>query len=422
MARFRNLIIMIMTVTLMALTAVTGWSRAVTEVSHPDFRTLRIYASEAGELGDPVVMLDGGELTVEFDELSSERRYMRYSLTHCNADWQPSGLVESEYLEGFNEGTIDDYDFSRATTVQYIHYRFTLPNEQVRFTVSGNYILRVYDEENPGETLLEARFRVVERKVQLKDAQVTSRTDVDYNDRHQQLAFTIEADDLAVRDPFNDFTVIVTQNNCPSTAVTIPHPLSVSGRGLVYEHLPQLVFPAGNEYRRFETVTLRMPGMNVAGTEFHAPYYHALVGPDEPRADRPYLYDSTQHGRYVVRDRETDRPETEADYVVTHFSLRSGPVDNALVYVEGDLTSRSPAGRATMEYNSLTGCYETALLLKQGSYNYRYLIDDGEGNLSPSAIEGDFYNTTNEYQVAVYYRLPGDRYDRLVGYFILNSF
>ena len=420
MARFRNYILPV--ITFMTLAVMNGWSRPVPDSSTADIRSLKVYSSHAGELGDAVVLLDGGELTVEFDELSSERRYMRYSLTHCNADWKPSGLVESEYLDGFNEGTVDDFEFSRATTVQYIHYRFTLPNEQVRFTVSGNYILKIYDESDPEETLIETRFKVVEQNVKLKESFVTSRTDVDYNDRHQQLSFTIEPFDLPSRDPFNDFTVTVTQNNSPSTTVTVPHPLSVSGLGMVYDHLPQLIFPAGNEYRRFETVSTRMSGMNVAGVEYHGPYYHAWVGPDVPRAGGPYLYDSTQHGRYLVRERDSDRSDTEADYLVTHFTLQSDPIAGADVYIEGDLTSRSPAGRATMEYNPETGCYETALLLKQGSYNYRYLVNDSKGIISPAAIEGDFYNTTNEYQVAVYYRLPGDRYDRLVGYFVLNSF
>ena len=405
----------------MAVAVLWGRGHVTSVTMHPDFRSLRVYDSRVGELGDPVVMLGEGELTVEFDELASDRRYMRYSLTHCNVDWIPSGLVESEYLDGFNEGTIEDYEFSRATTVQYIHYRITLPNDQVRFTVSGNYILRVYDESDPSETLLEARFMVVEPRMTMKEGSVSSRTDVDYNDRHQQLAFTLEADDLQVRDPFNDFTVIITQNNSPSTAVKLSHPLSLRGAGLVYEHLPELIFPAGNEYRRFETVSTRTTGMNIAATEYHGPYYHSWVGPDVPRAEGPYLYDSTQHGRYVIRERDSDRPATDADYVVTHFTLECDRIHGAGVYVEGDLTSRSKLGRATMDYNPETGCYETALLLKQGSYNYRYLVDDPDGKLSPAAVEGDFYNTTNEYQVAVYYRLPGDRYDRLVGYFILNS-
>ena len=149
MARFRNYILPV--ITFMTLAVMNGWSRPVPDSSTADIRSLKVYSSPAGELGDAVVLLDGGELTVEFDELSSERRYMRYSLTHCNADWKPSGLVESEYLDGFNEGTVDDFEFSRATTVQYIHYRFTLPNEQVRFTVSGNYILKIYDESDPEE-------------------------------------------------------------------------------------------------------------------------------------------------------------------------------------------------------------------------------------------------------------------------------
>lgn len=394
----------------------------MTGVMQPRFASLQVYAGDS-PLQDPVIMLGEGDgvLTIEFDEIADEVRYMRYSLTHCDAAWQPSGLVYSEYLEGFNEGTVDEWEFSRATTVHYIHYTIHLPNAGMRMTLSGNYLLQVYDEADPDDILLQARFMVTEQAVDIA-ASVTSHTDVDYNDRHQQLSLAIDPSRLRVHDPFNDFKVVVTQNGRPGDARTLDHPLRMQGRLMVYEHLPELIFPGGNEYRRFENTSTRVPGMRVDEVSYHGPYYHAWVTVDEPRAGTPYLYDSTQHGRYMIREYNSTRSDTEADYVMTHFTLAADPLPDADVYLDGDFVYRRLDDRARMEYNPANRAYETSMMLKQGAYNYRYLVvPRGTRRGLTAPIEGDYYNTVNEYTVAVYYRLPGDRYDRLAGYQSLLS-
>ncbi|MDE6832009.1 MAG: DUF5103 domain-containing protein [Muribaculaceae bacterium] len=387
-----------------------------TAVFDPDFSTLQVYVDEE-VLADPVITLDGSRrLTVEFDERSSDVRYMRYSLTHCNADWQPSNLVATEYIDGFNEGTIDEYDFSRATTVQYVHYRISLPNEQIRFTHSGNYLLKVYDETEPDETLLQARFKVTEQRVAI-GAEVTSRTDVDYNRAHQQLSISVDPGKMPMQDAFNDFKVVVTHNYRPDNARTLIHPMRMQGNTLIYEHLPELIFDGGNEYRRFETVSLRVPSMNVESVVYQHPYYHAVIAGDGVRAYEPYSYDSTQAGRYVVREMDATDSDTEADYAVTYFTLFMPRLEGVDIYIEGDLTNRRLDDTSRMRYNEESGAYEKAMLLKQGSYNYQYLaVPRGSQTGMTATVEGNFYNTGNEYQIAVYRRLPSERADRLMGY------
>lgn len=403
--------------------AVSGASAADTRTAmfHPDFSALQAYV-DGNVLSDPVIMLDGdSRLVVEFDERASDVRYMRYSLTHCNADWQPSSLIPIEYLEGFNEGYIDTYDFSRATTVQYVHYVLMLPDDKIRLTRSGNYLLKVYDETDPETTLLQVRFKVTEQRVSI-GAAVTSRTDVDYNRSHQQLSVQVDAGRIPLHDAFNDFKVVVTQNNRPDNARTLLHPLRVQGERLVYEHQPELIFPAGNEYRRFETVSVRVPQMRVADVGFSSPYYHAAVETDTPRAYDNYVYDSTQHGRYLVREMDASDSSTEADYVVTHFFLSMPEAPGLDIYLEGDLTDRRLDETSRMKYNPEYQGYEIARLLKQGSYNYQYLaVPRGTTGGLTSTVEGDFYNTVNEYQIAVYHRLPNERGDRLVGYFTIMA-
>lgn len=371
---------------------------------------------EGDDFAPPVIVLGSADrLKISFDCLADDREYLRYSLVHCNAQWKPSGLVDSEFLDGFNEGTIDTYDFSRATTVHYVHYSLTIPNEQVSPTISGNYLLRVYNEDDPDATLLQCRFMVTENTAPIA-LRAATQTDIDYNRSHQQLSITVDTEDCQVEDPFNDLLVTVSQNGRLDNERSLRQPLRLQGRRAVYEHLPALIFEAGNEYRRFEIVSDSYPGMKVDNIQYFNPYYHYTLTTDESRADEPYSYDSTQHGRYFVREYNSDDSDVEADYGVVHFSLDYPDTSRALIFLDGDFTRRRFDQNARMTYNDATGLYERAMLLKQGAYNYQYLIVPPKATRGyTDAIEGDKYQTVNEYTVKVYHRRRGERYDRLIG-------
>lgn len=393
----------------------------LTGIFHPDFRSLQVKV-EGNEYSPAIITLDSSDrVIISFDELAEERRYMRYSLVHCNADWQPSGLVEAEYVDGFNLGDVEDYDYSQATSVHYVHYSIAIPNRQVSFTVSGNYLLRVFPEENPDEILLQARFSVNEHTMKVR-GDVSSRTDVDYNDRHQQVSVIVDADKTDVHNMFDDLKVVVLQNGRNDNSVMISKPLRISGKVAYFEHLRPLIFDAGNEYRRMETVSVTYPGMGVEEMSFAHPYYHATLMTDEPRSYGNYLYDRTQFGRYTIREYNSTESDVQADYVVTHFSLRMPELGNADLFLDGEFTWRRFDPDSRMIYNRETGCYEKSLLLKQGAYNYQYLaVPYGSMRGATGVAEGDYYQTVNEYTVMVYHRQPGSRYDRLVGATVIYS-
>ena len=353
------------------------------------FKTLQV------RLGDdifapPVLNLanPGERIVISFDELAEERRYLRYSLVHCDASWQPEGLVDSEFLDSFNEGIVEDYDYSQATVVHYVHYTIALPNQQVRITQPGNYLVRVYDENDPDRTLLQARFGVCDFTAPVM-ATVSSRTDIDTNTSHQQLALQIDTRHLHVDDPFNDLRVVITQNGRPDNEVTLTTPQRINGDRVIYDHLRPLIFDAGNEYRRFETTSVDYPGLGVERVIHDAPVYNAELYTDSPRDKQSYLYDSTQQGRYVVRSVDTQESDTEADYVLTHFTLLMPPIAGADIFIDGDLTDRRMDPSSHMVYNHSTGAYEQSMLLKQGAYNYQYLVvPNGSDRGLTAPVEG----------------------------------
>ena len=379
-------------------------------------RSLQVYP-EGHPYAPPVIELDGpGRIEISFDHLNEEYTRLRFRLIHCNASWQPSALVESEYLDGFNEAPIDDYDYSRTTITHYVHYRLTIPQPGMTPLVSGNYLAQVYPEDDPDDVWLQARLMISEQTAQV-DATVTSRTDVDYNQGHQQLGITVDTERAGVADAFNDVTVKVQQNGRWDNEATLSKPLRLASRSVaVYEHQAPLIFPAGNEYRRFETVSTQFPGMGVEAISWNDPYYNFTLATDAPRAETPYSYDQTQHGRFTPREYNSSQSDVEADYVVVHFALDMPEMPGAMIFIDGDLTQRRFDPESLMVYNRAMGLYERAMLLKQGSYNYQYLTVPAGSNVGRTApVEDDKFQTVNEYTVKVYTRGPTDRYDRLVG-------
>ena len=392
-----------------------------TQIGDSRFRTLQVRLV-GNDYFPPVIALGSEDrIKISFDEMGEDRSYLRYSVIHCNADWTPSDLVESEYVDGFNYADITDCKFSASTLCHYVHHSFTLPNDEIHFLVSGNYLVKIYDENEPETTLLQARIFVSENAVSVGTS-VTSRTDIDYNDEHQQVSFVVDTRDYQVRNMYSDLKAYVTQNGRLDNEVMIDRPLMVAGQKITYNKDKRLIFEAGNEYRRIETVTQHGISMGVERMVFHQPYYHAILYTDEMRAYDSYLYDQTQLGRFTIRSSEALDSDNGAEYIVTHFSLDTGgQLQSGNIYLEGEFTNHLFTPGTLMKYDESTGLYTADILLKQGAYNYQYLYVPEGSNRGYSKIDGNKYQTVNEYLVRVYHRDMASRYDRLIGFGIAFS-
>lgn len=366
----------------------------------------------------PVIRLGSADrIFISFDEIGEDNSYLSARLIHCNSDWKQSGLVESEYIEGFNTIDIEDYGYSTNTFIHFVNYRLEIPSEGFAPMVSGNYVVQIYDRDEPDKTILEARFRVVEPIVGVKGI-VSSRTDRGLNDKYQQVAVSVDTDGIEKCNPYQDLKVEVIQNIDETTSRFLTSPLRVDGKVVVYDHSAGLIFPASNEYRRFESTSNRFPGMRVDSVKYIGSNYHVWLYPDMPRAERNYEYDRTQHGRFIVREYNSTDSDLGADYITVHYFLDTPEIPGKNVYVDGEMTYGKYSEANRMRYNYHSGGYELETPLKQGAYNYRYVTRNvGENGVAdPEIIEGNKYETDNEYNIFVYLRCPGDRYDRLVGY------
>lgn len=371
---------------------------------------------------EPVLELGSAkQLCISFDELSHNYKRLAYRIQHCNRDGQPSDLMELEYLDGFSENDILDSERSYATHSLYTHYRLNIPNEQVQLKCSGNYRLWIYDRDAPETTLAEVFFRVSESAVFVSGT-VTASTDVDYKARHQQLEVSVNSQGLALRQIENELFVHIQQNRRPDTERILSQPAQMQGQDLLYKHQRELIFEAVNEYRRFDISTYKHAGINVDYIQWHAPYYNAALIEAFPR-NRNYVYDQDQNGRFYIHNIDQSNPEVDSEYFLVHFNLPMDmPYPDKGVYIYGDLVHNQLDERSKMQYNFERKAYEKTLLLKQGAYNYLYVTRQGaQGSGDPQLLEGSFWQTENEYQVAVYYRPIGSRYDRLVGFTRLRT-
>lgn len=369
---------------------------------------------------DPPVMRLGGDdvLFFSFDEMSHEYHRFTYKITHCNYLWEQSDIFEIDYLDGFNDMPIEDWENSENTTVLYTNYSFAIPNENVSLKLSGNYKVEVFDDDADDEPVAEYRFSVVEPCVALSAA-VSGNTDIDLNTSHQQVSFTVHHNKYNIQNPANEIYAVVYQNRRFDNAVSNITPTHITGKELQYVYNEKLIFDGGNEYRRFELTNPNVPGMNVNAVGYSEPFYHASLYVDTPQRFHSARRD--ENGRYFINTLEGYGTDIEADYVFVHFALETPYRSDGDYYLLGDFCGNGFSSDNKLLYDAHSGVYKTSMLLKLGLYNYSYVwLPDGAEQALNEPIEGDFYDTDNEYLILIYHREFSSRYDKLIGVGRLN--
>ena len=392
-------------------------------VYHDEIKSVQLYR-DGNELSNPVYELGSdAHLVFKFDDLSEDVKNYSYTLIHCDANWNESYIQQSEYIDGFANNPVSDYAMSFNTTVKFVNYQVQIPNENCKPKYSGNYALVVFEDNDRQNLVLIHRFYVVEPLVRI-DGLVKRATFDPFNGDNQEVNFKIYNDRLKLLNPGEDIKVVLMQNRRWDNAVSDLKPSFIGENVLQYDYTKKNVFPGGNEFRYFDIRTNRHNGENVGRIEFFRPYYHVTLLPDAVRSNKAYSTYKEMNGNFVIesQDRVTDF-NTECDYEFVHFFL---PMESQLVggsvYVFGALTDWNVNKTNEMKWNFEKAGYELTLLLKQGYYNYEYVyVPEGGKKVDSSNLEGTFFITENDYQIFVYYHDQASRYDRLVGFVIVNS-
>lgn len=356
-------------------------------------------------------------LVLEFDVLNNLEEDFYYVIEHFDSDWNSSQLMKTEYLVGMDNLRIVDYVNSFNTYQIYSHYRLQIPNRQTRLRVSGNYIIKIFDDYD--DLVFSRKFMVVEPMANVA-VQIRRSRDVALINETQSVDFNVTPTTSNFNNPLETIKTTVLQNNNLKTAVHGLKPQYIMGNQLVYRYTNASLFWGGNEYLFFENKDIRATNLGIQYIDLQD-LYHSYLYTNIERSRLKYTFNPDINGGFKVTVLDREDPRIEADYTYVHFSLSAREFIDANVYVYGGFNNFSTSKENEMVFNPKKGVYEAKLLMKQGFYNYKYVLVDKENTLHEGAISGNFDETENNYKVLVYYRDLGARYDKLIGLGEANS-
>ena len=353
------------------------------------------------------------KFSLSFDILSGLEHDLYYVIEHCDFNWEKSQLIKSEYIQGFDDVKIDNYSSSFNTYQIYTHYKISFPNSNTSFKKSGNYIIKIIDEY--GDEIFRRKFILYENLVTVQTEIKRSR-EIEFINEKQVVNFEINPINIQLNNPSKTIKVKVFKNNELNYSIDNIKPQYNMGRKLIYKYDKELSFWGGNEYLFFENKFVRNTSINIRGFDLEDIYSNFLYE-DFSRKNRKYTYNPDINGGFLFNVNNSSNAEFEADYVNIHFYLQKPQafdLENK-IYVVGDFNNYQISDEYLMEYNSRYNLFELVLKLKQGFYNYKYIAVNQEKKIIHGEISGNFDETENEYNVIVYYRNYGERFDRVVG-------
>lgn len=365
----------------------------------------------------PIIQL-GETVYLNFDDITASEQDFYYKVIHCDYDWTPSDLLKSQYLRGTDDIRLIDYENSYNTLQPYSNYKLSIPNENTGLKVSGNYMLEIYDSDYK---LQFSRRFIVYRNLVSVSASVRRSRDFQFLNEKQVVHLTINAADFQLINPVKEVKIAILQNYYWPTAIYNIKPQFTIGNQLVYKYDKETSFFGGNEFLNFDTKDLRVPTVAISSIEVTDLYHHYLFT-DRFRDERPYTFFPDVNGDFVINTSQGDDNYRESEYSRVHFSLPYTPeIGLNEVYIFGKYNNYALEDENKLVYNEENGLLEAAIKLKQGFYNYKYVVKDEAGNIDLNKVSGNFHFTENNYLILVYYRDIGELFDSIIGIGNANS-
>jgi len=362
----------------------------------------------------PIFQL-GDAFELQFDDLYGTDASYFYEIVHCDYNWNPSDIQKRDYLQGFDNQRIQESSSSFNCLQIYTHYRLPFPNSTTQLKISGNYMLKIFNEDK--EVVFSRKFIVYENlatvTIQIKRARTVTNLDSKHN-----LEFTIKSNVINFQNPLKNIKTVLLQNGKFNSAISNIKPQFTIGNDLVYKYDTPTQFWAGNEFLYFDNKEIRVASNTISRVDSQKDIYSSYLFTNEARANSNYYNNQDVNGNFVIRRLFAENSDIEADYAWVYFSL-SAPLfrsSDGSIYVTGMFNNYALTTENKMEYNPEKAIYEKAILIKQGFTNFEYLAVKPNGSFdSENAIDGNYFQTENEYTVLVYYKEDTDRFTRIIG-------
>lgn len=392
----------------------------------PGIQGIKLFI-QGNQLGYPIINVNSVEgLELHFDDLEGRVKNYYYTFELCNADWSPVDLSTFDYLKGFSTIRINQYRQSSVSQVKYIHYQAILPDRNCVPTQSGNYLLKVFLDNDTSKLAFTRRILVYEKQAEV-GLSVTQPFNTEIFKTDQKIQFQVNVGQLNVINPTQQIKAVVLQNyRWDNAKINVP-PTFIRGNSLEFSTEDNLVFPAGKEYRWIDLRSFHYQSERITKAEYLPGNINIYVHPDQDRTGQRYLKYVDYNGFYFIESTEVSNPWWQSDYATVHFTFipkDNQPFPDKKIFIAGELTKYNFNDSSAMAYNAEKGQYEKTVYLKQGFYSYAYVTKD---NRNPNSLvsneqtEGNYWETENNYTVLVYYRSLSGRHDELIGFSTINS-
>ncbi len=386
-------------------------------------KTVMVFNPQTND-NTPIIKLGSREyLLFLFDDLEAGYKRYQYKVEHRNADWSPSGIFDSEYLNGYSTDYIKVHKNSFNTYQKFTNYQLQFPNQEMSLKLSGNYLLKVFlkDENKP---IFTKRFAVHQNSadVGVSVSRYNNPTQADLNQRVQ---VQVSSGTQNLTESPDGAKLFIMKNNNWEESLTMNRPSFSRTNQLMYNGT-DILFEGGAEYNWFDTKNLEVPAMTTEKSFRKDSTYHSVLRVDFPKYNLPYDDYPDVNGNFYIRNNRYGNEymaASEADYGWVYFALDDFEDQNGQFtpYVVGAFNNWMITEESRLKKDE-TGLWVNEIFLKQGYYNYHYVVKNNKTNkIEPSYVSGSFWQTENAYQSLFYYRPWGARYDVLIGYGVGNS-